>query len=84
MLFRNLAATTAAITSWLGVGVAANHLAQERRTVPATHQVHERQDPHWSKRWEKRDRVSTRTLVPVRIGLVQRNLEEGHRLLTSV
>ncbi|KAG4026987.1 hypothetical protein MFRU_034g00470 [Monilinia fructicola] len=35
-------------------------------------------------RWVKRDRITGETLLPVRIGLAQRNLEKGHDLLMDV
>ncbi|KAK3357858.1 peptidase S8/S53 domain-containing protein [Lasiosphaeria hispida] len=77
MLPRNLA-----IAAALAAGVAAGlHSPGDGPAVPTTHQVHERQDAHWSTRWEKRDRVQPRTVLPVRVGLVQSNLEAGERLL---
>lgn len=44
---------------------------------------HEKRNaPH--KRWVKRDRISSTTLLPVRIGLSQGNLEKGHEFLMDV
>lgn len=82
MQFRKLAITTTAATLWLSVGAAADHVPGGIRSVPATHQVHEQQDAHWSTRWEKKARVPARTLLPIRIGLVQSNLAAGDRLLS--
>ncbi|KAK0724431.1 peptidase S8/S53 domain-containing protein [Lasiosphaeris hirsuta] len=80
MLLRKLA-IAAALTSGIAAGF---HSPGDRRTVPTTHQVHERQDAHWSTRWEKGARVQPRTVLPVRIGLTQRNLEAGERLLSVI
>jgi tripeptidyl-peptidase-1 len=45
--------------------------------------VHERRNaPH--REWIKRDRISARTILPVRIGLKQQNLEKGHEFLMDV
>jgi tripeptidyl-peptidase I len=45
--------------------------------------VHERrQAPH--REWIKRDRISPRAKLPVRIGLKQRNLEKGYDFLMDV
>ncbi|KAL1840747.1 hypothetical protein VTK73DRAFT_3682 [Phialemonium thermophilum] len=54
------------------------------RHVPRSHVLHERQMPHWSKTWAKRDRLPSDFLLPMRIGLKQENLEEGHRLLMDI
>lgn len=35
-------------------------------------------------RWVKRDRIASTTLLPVRIGLSQGNLEKGHDFLMDV
>lgn len=82
MLFRQLAV---ALTSGLAIGVTASPLstsvrdgtAMNKREVPTTHGLHERQLPHWGRSWQKRDKIPARTLLPMRIGLVQRNLEAG-------
>jgi tripeptidyl-peptidase-1 len=55
-----------------------------KREVPATHGLHERQNAHWGRQWAKRDRVSARALLPMRIGLVQRNLDAGARHLSKM
>jgi tripeptidyl-peptidase-1 len=45
--------------------------------------VHERRHaPH--REWIKRDRISPRAKLPVRIGLKQRNLEKGYNFLMEV
>jgi tripeptidyl-peptidase-1 len=45
--------------------------------------VHERRSvPH--REWIKRSRIPSKTKLPVRIGLKQRNLEKGHDYLMDV
>jgi len=45
--------------------------------------VHEKRNaPH--REWVKRDRISPRAKLPVRIGLKQRNLEKGYDFLMDV
>ena len=89
MLFRQLAV---AATGSLALGAfasplaAAHHtgLAPHKREVPATHVLHERQLAHWGRQWTKRDKVPARALLPMRIGLVQRNLEAGAKRLREM
>lgn len=57
------------------------HHAVVKREIPSSHVVHERQMPHWAQRWKRTVRVPREALLPVRIGLKQRNLEEGAKLL---
>lgn len=52
-----------------------------KRDVPGSHVLHERQLPHWSRTWEKKSKVKRSTVLPMRIGLRQVNLQEGHDLL---
>lgn len=58
--------------------------AIKKRQVPASHVQHERQLEHLSNHWEKRDRVGSSTLLPMRIGLTQDSLEQGHELLMDM
>jgi tripeptidyl-peptidase-1 len=46
------------------------------------HVLHERRAP--SKNWIKSDRVHSDVKLPMRIGLVQSNLDNGHELLMQV
>ncbi|KAI1111587.1 peptidase S8/S53 domain-containing protein [Nemania sp. NC0429] len=50
---------------------------------PSRHVVHEKRDskPHL---WEKRDRASPSQVLPIRIGLRQRNLEHAERYIYEV
>lgn len=85
MLCQNL------ITALLGAMAAHTALASpvvergsvviSKREVPDTHVLHERQLPHWSRTWQKKSKVPKSRLLPVRIGLRQVNMEEGHNLL---
>ena len=90
MLFRQLAV---AAISGLALGTMASPIpgsdgaavtAMGKREVPATHGLHERQHAHWAWQWAKRDRLPARALLPMRIGLVQRNLEAGARHLSKM
>jgi tripeptidyl-peptidase-1 len=46
------------------------------------HVLHERREP--SENWVKSDRVHSDVKLPMRIGLVQSNLDNGHELLLQV
>jgi tripeptidyl-peptidase-1 len=46
------------------------------------HVLHERREP--SENWIKGDRVHSEVKLPMRIGLVQGNLDNGHDLLMQV
>ncbi|OIW33556.1 subtilisin-like protein [Coniochaeta ligniaria NRRL 30616] len=85
MLFRHLSAALAG--SLLVIGVVADHAvgtALKKRVVPRSHTVHERQPEHWADKWEKRDKVPADVLLPMRIGLKQLNLVEGHNKLSDI
>ena len=49
----------------------------------SSHVVHEKRQ-HAPLQWEKRDRVDPSIVLPVRIGLTQRNLDLGPDLLHEV
>lgn len=57
------------------------HHVQAKRGVPSSHVLHERQLSHWSRTWEKKSKVKKSALLPMRIGLRQLNLQDGHDLL---
>ena len=48
-----------------------NLVIHEKRHTPAT-------------RWIKRDRIAPQAILPIRIGLTQKNLEKGHDFLMDV
>ncbi|KAH8798638.1 peptidase S8/S53 domain-containing protein [Xylogone sp. PMI_703] len=53
--------------------------------APSTeHVTHERRDVYSNHHWEKRSRLEPHDVIPVRIGLTQRNLDQGHDLLMDV
>ncbi|KAH7627767.1 peptidase S8/S53 domain-containing protein [Sordaria sp. MPI-SDFR-AT-0083] len=56
----------------------------DTRAVPDTHALHERAMPHWGRKWDKRGPVPSNTLLPMRIGLKQANLDVGHDLLMDI
>jgi len=57
-----------------------------KRSVPSSHILHERHEPHWGRVWRKRDRLSSETLLSVRIGLKQSDeiLRRGHDRLMDL
>lgn len=60
-------------------------LASTALAAPAQlerHVLHEKRDS--SRNWIKRDRVDSQVTLPVRIGLVQSNLDRGYEYLNEV
>ncbi|CAK7264283.1 hypothetical protein SEPCBS119000_000909 [Sporothrix epigloea] len=54
-----------------------------KRVIPDTHALHERQPLSWASRWQRTKRAAPDAILPMRIGLKQRNIDEGHdRLMT--
>ena len=49
--------------------------------VPRSHVLLERHEPGHTKAWEKKSRALADTVLPVRIGLAQSNLEHGRKKL---
>jgi tripeptidyl-peptidase-1 len=49
-----------------------------------SHKLHERHLPGLSKSWVKRSKVYESHVLPMRIGLKQRNLEAGHDKLMEL
>ncbi|OTA89598.1 hypothetical protein M434DRAFT_103855 [Hypoxylon sp. CO27-5] len=66
---------------FLGVLVAAPTIASP--TSRSDHVLHEKRETT-SKVWKKRDAVSPKMSLPMRIGLKQSNLDNGHNLLMDV
>ncbi len=56
----------------------------EKRAVPETHILHERGMPHWEYTWSKKERLPSDALLPMRIGMKQSNLEQGHNILMDM
>ncbi|KAF3768143.1 subtilisin-like protein [Cryphonectria parasitica EP155] len=56
-------------------------MQQGLRDVPASHALHERQLPQWGRKWKRGAKVSRDALLPVRVGLKQRNLDHGALML---
>lgn len=52
--------------------------------VPHSHVVHERRDATYLKQWVKREKLSSTAILPMRIGLKQRNLHRGHEFLMDM
>lgn len=55
-----------------------------RRDIPASHVLHERQPLHWTQKWKRDAKVPRNALLLMRVGLKQRNLEEGAELLRDM
>lgn len=55
-----------------------------KRNVPETHVLHERHQPSLQSKWVKRAKIDKDMVLPVRIGLRQNNLEEGHSRLMDM
>jgi tripeptidyl-peptidase I len=51
--------------------------------LPSHHEVHERRDT-LPRRWTKLERVESHKLLPMRIGLAQKNIENGYEHLMKV
>ena len=71
-------ATAALLASLLASAAAAPNPS------PESHVLHEKRHGYDSSRWQKRDRVAADAVLPVRIGLKQRNLHKGYDLLMDV
>lgn len=86
MLFRSL---VAALGAGLALEVLASPLlrdatALKKREVPATHSLHERHTPQMAQHWAKRAKMPRQTVLPMRIGLKQSNLDAGHDRLMEM
>ncbi|CAK7262474.1 hypothetical protein SEPCBS57363_000063 [Sporothrix epigloea] len=55
-----------------------------KRVIPDTHMLHERQPKSWASRWERTKRAAPDAILPMRIGLKQRNVDDGHNRLMAV
>lgn len=55
-----------------------------KRNVPGTHVLHERHQPSLQSKWVKRAKIDKGMVLPVRIGLRQSNLDEGHSRLMDM
>ncbi len=77
-----------ALVGGLALRVASSPLSHDdklkARELPPTHRLHERHMPHWREQWSKRTKVPDTAVLPVRIGLKQSNLREGHDKLMDM
>jgi tripeptidyl-peptidase-1 len=55
-----------------------------RRRIPASHVVHERHEPRHTDGWTRSERADPVAILPMRIGLKQRNVDLGHKLLMNM
>lgn len=86
MLFRCLVTALAGGVALEAVAspIVARDGTSKKRSVPATHALHERHTTQWARQWTKRELVPAKTLLPMRIGLKQMNLEAGHDKLMDM
>ena len=68
--------------SLLAVAIAAAALAEALPNT-GTHVLHEKRDAA-PRRWVKREALDSKAVLPMRIGLVQSNLDKGHDLLMEL
>ena len=80
MLFRSISGAVAG--GLLVLGTVAEPV--NRRVVPRSHSLHERQHEDIGTQWQKRERIPADSLLPMRIGLKQRNLRDGHERLMDM
>ncbi|ORY56843.1 alkaline serine protease [Pseudomassariella vexata] len=55
-----------------------------KRTIPGSHIQHEKRTEEQGRRWVKFSQAQHDAKLPMRIGLKQRNLQEGHDLLMDI
>ncbi|KAK4214897.1 Pro-kumamolisin, activation domain-containing protein [Rhypophila decipiens] len=55
-----------------------------RRNIPRTHVCHERHTASNLEGWVKGERLNASSLLPLRVGLRQSNLDKGHDLLMDI
>ncbi|KAI3317663.1 hypothetical protein HD806DRAFT_550324 [Xylariaceae sp. AK1471] len=56
----------------------------QKRSVPTTHDLHERHEPHWSRHWDKKSKLPCSKVLPMRIGITQGNIEAGQARLLDI
>ena len=85
MLFRSLVAVLGLLQTAEVLASPLLHSSSSRkRDVPHTHAIHERHTSRMSDQWVKRDKLPGVTVLPVRIGLRQSNLDKGHGRLVEM
>ncbi|KAH9221158.1 Pro-kumamolisin, activation domain-containing protein [Leptodontidium sp. 2 PMI_412] len=66
---------------WFAIGIAATG---QCAAVPKSHVLHEKRDATTSHQWVKREQIPSSAILPMRIGLKQQNLENGHDYLMDI
>lgn len=92
MLFRQLGAILGGGLAIVAAGPLSHSIrdvpgrpdAVVRRDIPASHALHERQPLFWTQKWKRGAKVPRNALLPMRVGLKQRNLDEGAELLRDM
>lgn len=84
MLFRPFVAALASSLILEALAGPVSFDGARKREVPASHSLHERHLPHWGNHWSKRSKVPESQVLPMRIGLKQRNLDIAHDILMDM
>jgi hypothetical protein len=88
MLFKPLSLVLGLVVVIQSLTISNSHVVHEKRdappkTIPNSHVVHEKRHAP-PKAWIKRGLVSSRTILPIRIGLKQRDLHRGEEFLLDM
>lgn len=85
MLFRTLVTVLAGGLAFQTAAIPLSEsVVPARREVPVNHVLHERHLPAVARTWSKRSKVPSEVTLPLRIGLKQSNLQEGHDKLMDM
>ncbi len=85
MLFTSLvAALCLGLTAEILASPLLHSETPRKREVPITHASHERHTPRMAQQWTKRSKLPGKTVLPVRIGLKQSNLDIAHDRLMEM
>ncbi|KAH8900403.1 putative Tripeptidyl-peptidase sed1 [Thozetella sp. PMI_491] len=77
------------LSLWLVVAysadlTAAAYVPVAKRQVPQSHVLHERQPERRASTWTKREKADHGMVMPMRVGLKQTNLQDGHDRLMDI
>jgi len=84
MFFRSALAVATALSLKVLAVPLREGVVVDRRVVPASHVLHERGLPHWEQTWEQKQRLPADMVLPMRFGLRQSNLRDGHDILMDM
>ena len=55
-----------------------------KRVAPESHVLHERGLPQWEQTWQQGERLPSNVVLPMRFGLRQSNMKDGHDMLMDM